>query len=318
MQFGRYPGRLDKRKAWRCLLIYAVAWWLSATCALAWAATPQVLLVLSESSIIYKQVANAFSLALADKYPLQIRLLGEMQPTDWVSARSPSVLTVAVGGRAVRAVSEPESDHQGAVIALMVPRASLTTSPRDSAHHSAVVYDPPPDRYMAFVKRLLPAAKRIGVIVPADSDSLQGYSAAAAHAGLTLVTEPVKVQEDVPRALQNLLPTVDGLLLAADPVAVNERTARLILMASYRHKVPVIGYSKGLARAGAVGALIAGPEEIGRLGGLLARQWSPDGDALPAFRYAERFQIDFNRPVARSLGVTIPDEQAEATWRTGF
>lgn len=315
MRSGRYRDRLGGSKVWRCLLLQASAWWLSAVSLAAWAAAPQILLVMSESSIIYSQVASAFSQSLAGKYPLQTRLLEEMQAADWASVRSPSVLVVAVGGRAVRAV--PESEHQGNVLALMVPRASIDESLKDSGRHSAVIFDPPPERYFSFVKHLLPTAKRIGTIV-SDDISMHGYSAAASKAGLTLVMEQVKVQEDVPRALQNLLPMVDGLLLAPDPVAVNERTVRHILMASYRHKVPVIGYSKGLARAGAVGALIAGPEEIGRLGGLMARQWSPDGEALPAIRYAERFQVDFNRQVARSLGVRIPDEKAEASWQAGF
>jgi ABC-type uncharacterized transport system substrate-binding protein len=316
MRSGRVRSRLDKRKAWRCLLLNASAWWLSATCAVAWAATSQVLLVLSESSPIYSQVASAFSQSLGGKHPLQTRLLIDMQQSDWASARSSSVLVVAVGGPAVRAM--PETERQGAMISLMVSRAGLGASLKDPKRHSAVVFDPPPDRYFAFARRLLPSAKRIGVIVSANSESAKGYSAEAVRAGLTLLTEQVRVQEDVPKALQELLPKVDGLLLAPDPVVVNERTARLILMASYRHKVPVIGYSKGLARAGAVGALIAGPEEIGRLGGLLARQWSPDGDALPAVRYAERFQVDFNRQVARSLGVAIPDEKDLGITPAGF
>jgi hypothetical protein len=305
------------RKSWRCLLFYLPACWLATGAVAAWASSAQVLLVLSESSAIYRQVADSFQQSLAGKHALQVRLLEEMRPADWAAANEPSVLIVAVGSRAVRAV--PESDHRGSVLALMVSRASLETAPRDPTRHAAVIFDPPPERYFAFTRRLLPTAKRIGVIVSSDDGgNYQGYASAAARAGLSLVTEQVQVQEDVPKALQNLLPTVDVLLLAPDPVVVNERTARLILMASYRHKVPVIGYSMGLARAGAVGALIAGPEEIGRLGGLLAQQWNPGSESLPAIRYAERFQIDFNRQVARSLGVAVPDERNEAAWRSGF
>jgi ABC-type uncharacterized transport system substrate-binding protein len=78
-------------------------------------------------------------------------------------------------------------------------------------------------------------------------------------------------------------------------------------MATYRQRVPVVGFSQGLSKAGAVASAYSSPAQIGRQGARMAARWLDSGE-LPPPQAAAEFSIDFNRHVARSLGITLPDE----------
>ncbi|MFA5081903.1 MAG: ABC transporter substrate binding protein [Hydrogenophilaceae bacterium] len=278
--------------------------------------SPRVVIVLSDSALPYHQVADAFIAALAGKYPVQVKVLGEMRESEIKALNSEKVLIVPVGVRALHTV-HGDSRHDAQILSLLVPRAALLLLNDGGVDDAAVYLDQTPARSLAFARLLVPNAKRVGIIMSKEAAmGLRAFVAEAVRAKLEVVTNTVQEQNDVPSALQTLLPQIDVLLLVPDSLVVNESTVRQILMASYRRRVPVIGFSRGLTNAGAVASLVSGLEEIGRQGGLLARQWNPVAGTLPAARYPGQFEMTFNRQVARSLDITLPiDEQELAAWR---
>lgn len=279
-------------------------------------APARVLVLLSDSASAYREVTDAFVAALAGKFPVQIRVLGDMRESEIGPAHWDRTLVVPVGVRAMREAYDG-SRRPAPVLSLLAPRTTSVASGDVGARDSAVYIDQPPDRYLAFAKMLMPKAKRIGIVASSDAVSgLRAYAAEAARMKLELIAETVPEEHDVPRALQRLLPQIDVLLLVPDSEVVNENTVRHILIASYRQRIPVVGFSRGLTNAGAVASLISNSADIGRQGGQLARQWNPATGALPVARYAGDFDMSFNRQVARSLGIEVPmDEREISAWR---
>lgn len=310
---------LSGMRAWRRRTRIAIccAAWLAVAAGRVLADAPATVnVVLSEATPAYREVAEAFTASIGGRYPVRTSLLADWGDAAGEPVQGGKTLLVPIGVRATRKVYG-EATGEAAVLSLLVPRATAQSLSEGGASSSSVYIDQPPARSLAFVRLLLPRAKRVGVLVSAETAAgLRAISAGAARARLDLVSEPVDDGQDVSQALQRILPKVDVLLLVPDAIVVNENTVRNILLASYRQRVPVIGFSRGLATAGAVASVVSDPVGIGREGALLARQWNPATGALPGARYAGAFDLVFNRQVARSLGIEVPvNAQELARWR---
>lgn len=275
----------------------------------------RVNVVLSEATPAYREVADAFIASLGGKFPVNTRLLADARSdsdTPWPDR----TLVVPVGVQALRQVSGA-SGGDATVLSLLVPRATAQVLTDVGVRASAVYVDQPPARSLALAKLLLPHAKRVGILLSGESaDAARMFHAEAARGKMELVVEPVGDALDIPQALQRLLPRIDVLLLIPDATVVNENTVRHILLASYRRRIPVIGFSRGLSNAGAVASVVSDPAGIGREGAILARQWNPVTGTIPAARHAGEFDLVVNRQVARSLGIEVPTGEREmARWR---
>lgn len=269
----------------------------------------RVVLVLSDTSEVYREVAQAFETSLTGRFSLRTYLLGEPDLASWPAE---AALMVTVGAKATRAAGA-RLEEAGPVLALLVPRDLAPLAERGSA----VYVDQPPERYLAFVRMVMPKARKVGVLVSGEGSlGMRVYAATAARQGLELVVGTAANRLEVPRVLQGILAEVDVLMLIPDTEVVNEYTVRQILIASYRQKIPVIGFSRGLAHAGAVASLVSSPSAIGRQGAALAKQWNPATGALPPAAYADDYEMIFNRQVARSLDVALPgDPDTLESWR---
>ena len=76
-------------------------------------------------------------------------------------------------------------------------------------------------------------------------------------------------------------------------------------MSSYRHRKPVVAFSKAFVSAGALAALYTTPAQLGRQTAdiLLA-----SSSGLPPASYPTQFAVAINHDVAHALGLNIPDE----------
>ena len=276
-------------------------------------ARAQVTLVLSDASPAYQEIAAGFEGAFADKAPVQVLTLGSLSSAALQQLTAAPGLVVPVGINAVQAVAEQHAGN-ASVLAMLVPRAAFAglAWPRGLQQQrkiSAVYLDQPVPRLFATVEAALPAAKRVGVVL---SQEHQGVVAElreqAARRGLSLNLEVVRSGDDVAAALRQILPGSDVLLLLPDTVVVNAASVQNVLLTTYRYRVPVVGFSQGLVRAGAAVAVYTSLAQMGRTGGMLARQWNPASGALPPPQHPEAYALATNVQVARSLLLGLPEE----------
>lgn len=268
----------------------------------------EVHLLLSEAGSAYREVADAFVAAYDGRATVRTQTIDRMAETEIDAANRAGNLLVPIGVRAARRVAETYAGR-AAVLVLLAPRAAIEALPwaRPPGQRTSAVYlDQPFRRPLSLIRMIWPRADRVGVLLAeseAGSDTGQALHTEASRQGISLQVEPVADERDLPQALRRLLAQVQVLLLTPDPAVVNELSARLILVSSYRQNIPVVAFSRGLVNAGAVVSVVSDPHDIGREGGLLARHWNPLSGALPAARHATRFDLALNHRVASSLGV---------------
>lgn len=282
-----------------CLLLPFNAW-----------ADGQLHLLLSDPGAAYQEAAAAFHAAYGQRRPVRTWVLGEVGPQQVRAWSGENDLIVPIGLAATRLVADNHAG-QAAVLSLMVPRVSAERRNWPSAlprRKVAYVYiDQPASRYLDLVEATF-AAKRVGLVVSGENaDNVKRLQQEAARRRLKLNLETVVRAEEVASALRNALSESDVLLLLPDSLAFHAGNAQNVLLTTYRYRLPVLGFSQGLSKAGAVAAVYSTPAQIGRQGARMASRWKPEGGDLPPSQHADEFSVAFNPYVARSLGVVLPD-----------
>lgn len=162
-----------------------------------------------------------------------------------------------------------------------------------------------PATQVAALKGLLPKAKRVGVLYDAAiSQSLvDECDAAAAAAGMTLVREPVTSRKDVAAAARLLFRQSDVVWLIPDTTVLSAETFKFLVQTSLETKVPLVGFSEGMTKAGALLSVEAEHAAMGRKAADLARRIL--GGARPRIESPDA-SISLNFKSAQLLGVTVP------------
>ncbi len=273
-----------------------------------------VALVLSERGSAYEELASAFAEGLGDWRGLRVLYLDGLDARDVQALAREVRLLVPVGIKATRMVAE-HAGAQAAVLALMVPRSGYEAQPWPAGlshgRLSAVYIDQPPGRSLSLIQQILPKARQIGVLHSQQGQAnIAALSQEAARRRMSLRLAEVSPSGEVGAALRQVLPEVDVLLLQPDATVINANNVQHVLLTTYRYRVPVIGFSRGLVKAGAVAAVYSTPAQIGAQGARIARQWRLGEDDLPPPRHCDEYAVALNQHVARSLGLSLPDESA--------
>jgi ABC-type uncharacterized transport system substrate-binding protein len=268
-------------------------------------------LILSDSGEAYQELAEAVRAGVGARQTIKVWALADLTASQVQSMTRTADLVAPVGVKAARFVAEHHAG-QAAVLSLMIPRAVSEKlhwpASLGRKKTSAVYIDQPASRSLGLVEAAFPAARRVGLVVsPENAVVARLLTQEATHRNLKLNVETIDSAADVAPALRRVLPESDVLLLAPDALAINAGNAQNVLLTTYRFRVPVIGFSQGLAKAGAVASVYSSPAQIGRQGVLLATRFGEAGE-LPPPQHASEFSIAFNAQVARSLGVVLPNE----------
>ena len=309
MSISGWPIKLVQRSYMsRRLIIFCLLWGLIQP---VWA-DGIIQLILSEPGAAHQEAADAFRAGIGSRRASKVWLLSELTPSQIQNLSRGTDLLVPIGVKAARFVAEHHAG-QASVLSLMVPRAvgeRLQWSAALARKKASYVYiDQPVSRSLGLVEAAFPAARRIGVVLsPENANVSRLLAQEATRRHLVLNQETVASPEEVAPALRRVLPESDVLLLVPDSLAINASNAQNVLLTTYRYRVPVLGFSQGLAKAGAVAAVYSSPGQIGRQGAQMALRWQPESGELPASQHAEEFSVAFNRHVARSLDVNLADE----------
>jgi hypothetical protein len=275
------------------------------------AAAARVAVVLSDDSAPYQEVYQVISAYLNDTPHVVSRVYAEGLSA---SSLNETRLVVAVGVRSAESLAM--LPLRTPMLAVLVPRAWYDKTGRtrlsDSGRRmaSAIFLDQPFERQGQLIRMAFPEVQRVGVLLGAEQGGLLGELDADLRAQrLSLVHGTLTGEERLIPPLENVLSSADLLLAVPDPLVFNRNTAQSLFLTSYRYRVPVLGYSRSLTRAGALLSLHSSPAQIGRQ----TAEWVSNAlDSaplrLPPPAYPAYFNISINEQVARSLGFTLPSE----------
>ena len=303
-----------------CLLLLALQ--AAATPAPAAELTPRITLLLSGDIDIHLQTMRGFKQRL-DEYGnitavLDIQNLENSDYSDRAEQTNPgSDLIIAIGSQATRKIVA--ADTAIPALSIITPKVTFDALLNDSESASkrqrsgkltGIVLDQPPARRLRLMKMLLPESQRISILWgPISSQESEEYHAAAKAVDLELVTAVVDAEENPVPVIEGLIRDSDALLAVYDSIALNPSTAKWLLYLAYQSRLPVIGFSKAYVDAGALAAVYTTPEQIGRQAAEVVYEYlNGNSGRLPAQRYPKYFSLGLNRSVARSIGLTLPDE----------
>lgn len=174
---------------------------------------------------------------------------------------------------------------------------------------SAVLLEQPLQRYLRFIKILLPV-KTVGIIKKKSNQlTEQELMSIQKKLAITLNQHSYSLPVKSIDTVRHLLEESDLLLSLPEPNIYNRQTLKGILLTSYRQKKPVISYSPAHVKSGALAAIYASPKNIGdQIAGLLNQLNSTPSFTLKKLYYADTYNIAINDKVAQSLELNLLDK----------
>lgn len=208
-------------------------------------------------------------------------------------------LILTVGSTAGKLVSEAIKDIPIVFTMVMDPDFRQITS----KNMAGVSLEIPVKIKLEYLRRVVPAFKRVGVIYnqPENEIIVKEAQQLAAELGLILKPFPIRSLHEIPK-IRDL--NVDILWMIPDYIMSQPPIIRRMLLSSIREKIPLTGYSRNYARGGALLALSCDYKDVGRQSGEIAVNILKGEDYPgPAARSPRKIKLYLNQIVAERLGI---------------
>lgn len=257
--------------------------------------------------------AGSFVIRVTGPDPVAAELasrLGAKRLPDVVVHRSggPADLRIAVGTRDFRdALADPARTP---VVGVAITRpAWLASTAGSQAKQTALFWEPDPVQHLRLARRLMPGARRAGIVLGMEDPVLLArLEREAQRLKMTLDVERISSGDALVRRLKSVLDRSDFLLGIEDPLVFSPATVKTVLLTSYRQNRPVVGPSPAYVEAGSVASLVVTLEDVADaladwLPALMERR-----DALPPPRHVDTPAVRVNARVAHSLQLSVPPQ----------
>ena len=234
---------------------------------------------------------------------------GEFAASDaYRRAAAPQTLIV-LGSEAARRIA-PLKRREPTIYA-MLPESlfdALYAPQRPPRNVTAVYVDQPLARFIALIRVALPQAHELATVFgPYSKQYRVRLARLSAAAGLQLRSLEVEHSDEVGAAIDKLARPGTVLLTLPDHTVLNSATAKTVILGTYLHQVPLVGYSHALVKAGAVMGVYSTPAQMARQVAAIVKR-NDAGGGLPAATHPQWFSVSVNYQVARVLGLTLPEE----------
>ena len=173
------------------------------------------------------------------------------------------------------------------------------------------------DGQVAFIKRVVPDAKRVGIIYsPAEANSVSAtreMKVALEKQGISLVEVAAPRSIDVGQAAQRLVGKVDVIYTSNDNNVISAYES--VIKVANAAKIPLICADRSSVQRGATGAMAIDYYRMGRqTGRMVLRILNGEKPGDIASETSDRLDITLNLDAARRQGATLsPELQAEAS-----
>lgn len=262
-----------------------------------------VTVLMTDEGSAYQEFAQAF----LSESEHQSKSINIVQTT---SLTTNTDLVIAVGIKSAQLASQSHFP----VLCVLVSKASfeklLRELPNDREKNtiSAIYLDQPIKRQVALVVAVFPEVRRIGLLYSTSTD-VAIYRKAIVEKKLELIEHKLGTTESLYHDLEAVLEKSDVLLSLPDAEVYNSLTMRNILLATYRSKIPVAGFSPGYVKAGALCAVFSTSGQIAIQALQLTSQFVVT-QRLPVPQYPTEFDVMINQQVARSLGIQTRENKS--------
>ncbi|HEB86886.1 MAG TPA: hypothetical protein ENI68_07725 [Gammaproteobacteria bacterium] len=214
---------------------------------------------------------------------------------------------IAAGTRAAQELIKLETSTP--IIFSLLPGSSYQNNIQNSRYCriknrcSAVYLEQPIDRQFLIIKKGLPDIRSLGIILgPSSAIMRNSILRAEKKYGIDVRIELAEKGNNPIILADSLSKTSEALLAIPDPDIYNRRTAKGILISTYKYQIPLIGYSHGFVHAGALFSIYSTPEQIASQTGMMLMQAILSSQKeLPLPEYPHAYTVEINPAVMRSL-----------------
>lgn len=208
---------------------------------------PAIAIIQGQNAAPYQQTVASFKAAIQ-----QARPDIEFIQSDDMKALQPSQLVFALGSAAAHQSHTELSDH-----ALLATMLIDDQEVQDASQATGVLLKVSVQQQLEWHRRLLPNAKRVGVLYDPQLNQQWVTEAklVAAQMGLKIIAVPVASAQELPSALKELGRNADSILGITDKTVYSGKTAKAVLLFSFRNRIPFVGLSDAWTRAGALYSL---------------------------------------------------------------
>ena len=232
------------------------------------APTPKNIAILKSAEIgAYSEAIDAFKRALPSSFHVTVEydLQGDMAKGRSFARRilsSDVDVVLAVGLKAALAAKLE-------ILDLPVIMCLVLNPEKYGLPHSNMVglsLNIPFETHLKTLQTLAPQISRIGVLFdPKKTQRLKERLEQEARAlGLTLVSHEVHSEQEVSSTLKSLEDTVDAVYLLPDSTVLTDNTLDFLISSTLKANIPLMGFSAGLVRNGAVTGVYFNYGELGQ------------------------------------------------------
>ena len=221
-------------------------------------------------------------------------------------------VVLALGTDAARFIKDAGLGVPAVFSMVSEPGASglLDTGGTISASMTGACLDVPVREQFISLLDVVPGAKRVGVVYNPDETQLivdEGRSVANSM-NLGFVSQAVRSEADVPKALGELRPKIDALWLVGDRTVLNTQSLQYVFLFAFQNNLPLIGLSDHFVKMGALFAVGPDYEDIGRQSGeLTSRILSGEEPEDLSYVSPRRVLLTLNLRTAEIIGIRVPD-----------
>jgi len=159
-----------------------------------------------------------------------------------------------------------------------IPVLSTLIMSRNTLLHkeknAAILLQFPPEVQLQWLQNILPRTKRVGILYdPVRSSILiREVKEAARKKNIETVLFEVNSPKQLQAGLKYISRNADVLLAIPDPTVYSGKTAKEVLLFSYRNRIPFVGLSSTWVKAGALYAIEVDYRDLGRQAAELANK----------------------------------------------
>ncbi len=277
---------------------------------------PSVCVVFSREAAPYRDAFEGLKARLLEKGPHTFHefVLGATDTGDLMDhirkADPDLVVTLGTEASKVVVVGVETTPVVFAMVANPVDAGVLARRTYPGQLVAGVTTDVDPAVQFEALKAVLPHARRVAVIYTPQytAATVATGEAAATRLGLELVRLPVEPYR-VEKALEKLGGHgADALWTITDPGVMAPASARRMLVFALKEKLPVIGFSAAMVKAGGLLGFSVNPHTIGRQAGDVVAGILHEGKRPADYHlvYPAPASLVLNATVARQVDVKLP------------
>lgn len=223
----------------------------------------------------------------------------------YLEGRKPDLI-LAIGLDALKRVR----NYSGApIIYLMVLNPSAVV--HNGNNITGVSMTISPEKQLAAIRRVLPSAKRIGLLYDPNKSAsfVKRARGAAREFGIDLLAKEVRSSREVAATLNSLKGIIEAFWMVPDTTVITPDTLQLIMLFSLENNLPVCSFSTKYLDMGAFMSLDINAFDMGRQAGELASKILAGKRPvdLPPVE-ADTVHLSINESVAGKLRIPIDQE----------